>query len=475
MFRTLRGRVIATYFIVVIISLLLASVFFLFFLTRYTRNRDKNDLLREVTALAKDVKALEGGTTSVPAAGRQVKPASSVTQGVINAEGDVLAAKLLVVVRDGTVVLQSSNGPDLGSSIDLPAGVFSKGPLITEHYFKGLGRDYLFATAPTRVGVSQGYLMALKPVEQVGSVAGSLVGYLVIAGLIALAASMLLALYLSGALSRPIREVTAAARKMSAGDYWVEVPVRGSDETAELARDFNDMAGRVRNAYEQQRNFVANVSHELRTPLTSIEGFSQALLDGVSRSEEEKHRSLEIINVESKRLVRVLRDLLLLSQIDAGDLRPDKRPTGLVDMMHHLESVYIPRAEAEGITLRVIPPGPSLTIFTDPDRLERVLTNLMDNALKYSDEEGTVTLSAVATEDSVEISVADTGPGIAPDVLPSIFDRFYRVEKSRSKKHGGTGLGLSISKELVWTLGGTISVKSTVGSGTTFTVTVPIS
>ena len=476
MFRTLRGRVIVTYFIVVIISLLLASVFFLFFLTRYTRNRDKHDLLREVTTLAKDVKDLERGTASVSQApGRQAKPASSVTQGVVNAAGDVLAAKLLVVVPDGTVVLQSRAGPDLGSSVDLPAGVFSKGPLITEHYFKGLGRDYLFATAPTRVGVGQGYLMALKPVEQVGSVAGSLVGYLVIAGLIALAASMLLALYLSGALSRPIREVTAAARKMSAGDYRVEVPVRGSDETAELARDFNDMAGRVRSAYQQQRNFVGNVSHELRTPLTSIEGFSQALLDGVSRSEEERRRSLQIINVESKRLVRVLRDLLLLSQIDAGDLRPDRRPVDLVDIMRKLESIYIPRAEVEGISLRVEPPGPSLSIFTDPDRLERVLTNLLDNALKYSGDEGAVTLCATAREDAVEISVADTGPGIAPEALPRIFDRFYRVEKSRSKKHGGSGLGLSISKELVWTLGGTISVKSTLGSGTTFTVTVPIS
>jgi signal transduction histidine kinase len=262
---------------------------------------------------------------------------------------------------------------------------------------------------------------------------------------------------------------------MSAGDYTAEVPVRGSDETSELARDFNDMAERVRTAYELQRNFVGNVSHELRTPLTSIEGFSQALLDGVSRSEQEQRRSLEIINQESKRLVRVLRDLLLLSQIDAGELRPEKRQVDLTDLMRRLESVYLRREESENIRLRVEAPSQPVTIFTDPDRLERVLTNLLDNAFKYTGADGVVTLSAGVGESSVQISVGDRGPGIPPDVLPNIFDRFYRVEQSRSKKHGGSGLGLSISKELVWTLGGTVKVQSMMGKGTTFTVTLPIS
>ncbi|MHB8896237.1 MAG: sensor histidine kinase, partial [Candidatus Geothermincolia bacterium] len=388
---------------------------------------------------------------------------------------EVLRAKLMLVATDGTVLVQSKGAPSFGSTIQLPAGVFSQGPLITERFFNKLQRNYLFATAPTQLAARPGYLMALKPVEQVGEVAGSLIGYVVIAGLIALGISMLFALYLSGALSRPVREVTAAARKMAAGDYSVEVPVRGSDESAELARDFNEMAGRVRDAYELQRNFVGNVSHELRTPLTSIEGFSQALLDGVSQSEEERRRSLEIINQESKRLVRVLRDLLLLSQIDAGELRPDKRQVDIVDLLRKLGSIYELRAEAEGTRFTVEPPERALTVFTDPDRLERVLTNLLDNAMKYSGAEGVVRLSSRTVEHSLEIAVEDNGPGIPPDVLPNIFDRFYCVEKSRSKKHGGSGLGLSICKELVWTLGGTIRVQSQLGRGTTFTVTLPIS
>jgi len=477
MFRTLRGRVIATYFIVVVISLVLASVFFIFFLSKYTTSRDKKDLLEQVTAVARDVKGLEGiPPASSSSATAQAQPTRGVVTRIINAEGEILKSKLLIVGADGHVVVESRAKPTFGNlTLQLPANVFSQGPLITEHYFDRLGQTVLFATAPTTVGSQQGYLMAIKPVEQLGAVTGSLIGYVVIAGLISLAISMVIALYLSGALSRPINDVTAAARSMAAGDYSAEVPVRGSDETAELARDFNVMAKRVRTAYEQQRDFVGDVSHELRTPLTSIGGFSQALLDGVSRSAEEQRRSLEIINQESKHMVTVLNDLLLLSELDAGQLEPDMKRVDLVDLMRMIASIYEPRAQADGLALRVEPPPEGSTVMTDADRLERVLTNLLDNAFKYSDDGGTIVVSTTPGEQSLEISVTNSGPGIPAEVLPHVFDRFYRAEKSRAKKHGGAGLGLSICKELVETLGGKIDVVSSPGEGATFTVTLPIS
>lgn len=491
MIKTLRGRVAFTYLVVVVISLVLASVFFLFFLSRYIKDRDRAELLREVAGIAKDIAKLPQSllpperdgvqpTAPTPPGTQPVEPVGKPDLGVVRlleAEARLLETKLILVRPDGYVVAESGGRPVLNSrTVELPEGIFNEsGPQIRERVFPKLGKTYLWATAPTRIGNQAGFVIATKPAEEVSSVAPALIGYVAVAGAIALAISMLFALYLSGAISRPIREVTEAARRMAAGDYSAEVPVRGSDETAELARDFNAMAARVRTAYELQRNFVGNVSHELRTPLTSIEGFSQALLDGVSTSEEEQRRSLEIINQESKRLVRVLRDLLLLSQIDAGELRPEMRQTDLTDLVRRLESIYGARAEESGLALRVEAPPQPVTLFTDPDRLERILTNLLDNAFKYTGEGGTVALSAVVSEASVRISVADTGAGIPPEVLPNIFDRFYRVEKSRSKKTGGSGLGLSISKELVWSLGGTINVQSLLGHGTTFTVTLPIS
>lgn len=496
MFKTLRGRITATYFLVVIISLVLASLFFLFFLARYIRDRDREDLGRQVEAVAKDIRQvnqqfrpampLEQSAPPVPvapergASGAALEVDESQTRklitSILNTEAEVLEAKLLMVAPDGNVVGESRSRPFFGERIlELPADIFSEeGPRITERFFRRLGREYLFATAPTTLARGQrGFLLAIKPIEQVRSVAGSLMWYVVLAGLIALGLSMLLALYLSLAISRPVRAVTEAARRMAEGDYGQEVEVRGSDETAELARDFNMMAGRVRTAYELQRDFVGNVSHELRTPLTSIEGFSQALLDGVSTGVEEQRRSLEIINEESKRLNRLLRDLLLLSRIDAGELTPEKKSVDLVDLMRKLESMYNSRAEEEGKAFRVDAPALALNIHTDPDRLERVLTNLLDNAIKYTGEGGTVALSARVGGGFARLAVSDTGQGIPPDELPRIFERFYRVEPSRAQKHGGAGLGLSICKELVQTLGGTIEVQSLAGHGTTFTLTLP--
>ena len=227
MFKTLRGRVIASYFIVVIISLLLVSLFFLFFLSRYIRDRDSKELLREVTAIARDVEKLGASQAT------QSTPTTPTTPGqpnagnrvgvlpLLNAQAQALQVKFLLAGPGGRVLAESSNEPVLGDrTVQLPARVLSEsGPRISERYFPRLRQDYLFATAPAKVQGKQVFLIALKTVENVRSVALSLIGYVSLAGGIALALSMLLALYFSGALSKPIREVTAAARRMADGDY----------------------------------------------------------------------------------------------------------------------------------------------------------------------------------------------------------------------------------------------------------------
>lgn len=482
MFKTLRGRIIASYFLVVLVSLLLATLVSVFFLSRYVHDKERDDLLRQVGAIADDINGISGELprspsppSSEPQQGSEPAEAKRVIMRILNSEAEVLEVKFILLAPDRTVIAESKAGPTFGEEIlKLPPGILSgKGPRITEKFFEELAGNYVFATAPTRVDrEAEGHLIAIKPVHELGSATSTLIWYVVLAGLIALGISMLLALYLSNAISKPVKAVTRAAGRMAEGDYGQEVVVRGGDEIAELARDFNLMAERVRTAYELQRDFVGDVSHELRTPLTSIEGFSQAILDGVIQGEEKQRRSLEIINEESKRLVRVLRDLLLLSEIDAGELYPEKKDVDLVDLLRKLSSMYEVRAGQEGIELRVDTPEGVLNADTDPDRLERILTNLLDNAIKYTGG-GTVVLSATGGEGLVRISVADTGQGIEPELLPRLFERFYRVEKSRATRHGGAGLGLSICKELVETMGGTIEVHSLPGQGTTFTVTLP--
>jgi signal transduction histidine kinase len=233
------------------------------------------------------------------------------------------------------------------------------------------------------------------------------------------------------------------------------------------------MLGRLQESMDLQRDFVANVSHELRTPLTSIEGFSLALLEGVAQSEEKRQRYLRIIIDESRRLVRILNDLLTLSRLDAGEFNLNPATIDLAEMLENLRERFLSAAREKGIELTV-DAAPGLTsIVADRDRLEQVLINLVDNALKYS-AGGRVSVHVrVPGPGRVLFEVSDSGPGIPPEDLPRIFDRFFRVERSRSQQYGGSGLGLAICKQLVDAMGGSISAESRLGEGSVFRVELP--
>ncbi|MBN1289419.1 MAG: HAMP domain-containing histidine kinase [Actinobacteria bacterium] len=485
MFRTLWSRVIVSYFLVVIICLVLASLFFVVFLSGYSKDKDRNNLERQVGAIAQDIERVTDRFSAIIAVpdydmnrnyqeGVQAIAYLRLIKGILDSQSSVTETKLFITDLDGNVLVESSRGPPLGTrKVEIEHDPDEEDVVVKTLVFMPTNKESLLVTAPTRLEYDvEGYLVGVKPVEELGSIA-SLLWYVIIAGSIALGVSMLAGVYLSWAVSRPVKEIASATRKMAGGDYSQEVEVKGPEETAELAGDFNLMARRVRTSHEMLKNFVGDVSHELRTPLTSIEGFSQALLDGIYDSEEKQKHYLGIINQESKRMYRVINDLLLLSSIDAGELIVEKEQVDVAELLSKMESTFKPKADVKHIELNVDLPSAPIEIRTDRDRLELIVTNLMDNAVKFTPEGGTVSLAAGFEEDGVQIRVSDNGEGIDPELLPSLFDRFYRVEKSRAKKHGGSGLGLSICKELAETLGGTIMVKSAVGQGTAFTVELP--
>jgi signal transduction histidine kinase len=251
--------------------------------------------------------------------------------------------------------------------------------------------------------------------------------------------------------------------------------VEGDREIAELSGTFNYMTGRVQENIGLQRDFVANVSHELRTPLTSIEGFSQALLDEVVLDDAQRSHYLEIINAECRRAARILRDLLALSRLDAGEVSLHPAPLEIPAFLDEVRGRFAAPAAEKGVELTVDAPSSLPLIQVDRDRLEQILINLVDNALKFTDTGGRI--SVAARPDSpgrVAFEVKDTGAGIPPEDLPHIFDRFFRVERSRAQQFGGSGLGLSICKLLVETMGGSIGAQSILGSGTSFTVNLPV-
>lgn len=225
---------------------------------------------------------------------------------------------------------------------------------------------------------------------------------------------------------------------------------------------------------EQMRTeFVANVTHELRTPLTAIQGFAETLLDGALESPETARHFVGIIKQESDSLGRLIEDLLDLSRIESGRWKIYREPVHMVELIRETAGRLTAKAAQVGIDLRLELPDHLPTITGDPGRLAQVMLNLMDNALKYTPKGGTITVTAWEEGPWVRVSVVDTGVGIPPADLPRIFERFYRVDKARSRATGGTGLGLSISKHIVEAHGGQISVQSDVGKGAAFTFSLP--
>ncbi|HMH48687.1 MAG TPA: ATP-binding protein [Candidatus Acidoferrum sp.] len=220
--------------------------------------------------------------------------------------------------------------------------------------------------------------------------------------------------------------------------------------------------------------FVANVSHELRTPLTAIHGYLETLLGGALDEPEHARRFLEIVFRHTERLGRLLDDLRELSDIELGRVHLQLGPVAVEDVVESVVAIMRPRAESRGVTLTSALPSDTPDVMADHDRLEQVLINLVDNAVKYTEAGGRVTVSARPVDAAVEIAVADTGVGIPPADLPRITERFYRVDKARSRELGGTGLGLAIVKHLVIAHGGTLTLESEPGRGTTVRVVVPI-
>jgi two-component system phosphate regulon sensor histidine kinase PhoR len=222
-----------------------------------------------------------------------------------------------------------------------------------------------------------------------------------------------------------------------------------------------------------RKDFVANVSHELKTPLTSIKGYVEALLDGTKDDPDTCAQFLGIIHKHTENLNAILEDLLQLSTIESGVYRWKRDALPVAELLERAARVLRPVAERRRQTLTVRPCEPSLRARGDRDRLTEALVNLLDNAVKYTPEGGAVTVEARSVDGGVEIAVADTGIGIPPRELSRIFERFYRVDRARSRELGGTGLGLSIVKHIVEAHGGRVAVESTVGQGSRFSLIFP--
>ncbi len=295
---------------------------------------------------------------------------------------------------------------------------------------------------------------------------------LLISGFAVLAAVVVVSLFVSQRIVEPLQELTLVSGRLAQGYLQERTTIQSDDELAHLSRSINQLAQTLEETEQRRLGLIADVSHELRTPLTVIAGYMEGLIDGVIQPEPQ---IFALVHHEAVRLKWMTEELALLSRAEAGQLRVDPQPVLLSEIVERVVAQFQTQAASQAQTIQVQLPAHLPHVLADPDRVEQILINLMANALQYTAAGGQIAVLIRSHDLYLEISVQDTGIGIAAEHLPHIFERFYRVDKSRARQSGGVGIGLTVARHLVYAHGGEIWAESEgLGQGTTFHFTLPV-
>lgn len=330
---------------------------------------------------------------------------------------------------------------------------------------------YIVSIHPYKVSeIEFGHVVMFQSTNSLNQMVSYLNVHFAIAGVISFVVLLLIYAVLSKVITRPLIRMKEATEKLSKGEFNVSLPKLGKDELGELSFSIQKLANDLERLKKDRNEFLASVSHELSTPLTYLIGYSNvAMRDGLGN--EERKQYLEIIGEESNKMKELVKNLLDLARMDENSFTVTKTNFDSQPFLEDICKLVAPSFELKNIKLNLKTNG-NFTIFADSIRLGQIIVNLLDNALKYSKENTEVLLEAYKNGDKTVVKVIDSGIGIPSEELDFIFEKLYRVEKSRSRVYGGSGIGLAVVKELVEAHGGTISVESNLGIGSTFTIII---
>ncbi len=459
-FRSLRVRLTLWY--VLLLAIALAAFGAAIYLTlRYSLNEGLDDSVENRAELLSGLVEYSGGTPSL---------AGTISSNDLNADDTFVR---VYGPSGGLSFEQAPPGTtidDNTSSIERArSGGTSRSNLGTS------AETYRVIAVPLMLDAEvTGVLEVGESTSDIDETLGRLLLILAVGYPITLVAASVGGVFLAGRALSPIDKITQAARRISAEDLGrrldLDLP---DDEVGRLARTFDDMIARLEDAFVRQRQFTSDASHELRTPLTAMKGQVEVALSK-ERPAADYRGVLQTVNQDIDRMIRLVGSLLTLARADAHQVALEREQIRLAELVNSAVAEVQQVASERGVTL-VSKAGPDVGVMVDEDLMLQLLLNLLDNAIKYSGPAGHVECSWRSENGSVEMSVHDSGQGILANDLPHIFDRFYRADKSRAHDGGGAGLGLSISKWIAEAHGGDISVRSTPGSGTTFTVHLPAS
>ena len=474
MFRGLRARLVLSYLVIIVVCLALVGLAALVLLRGYQRGLIYGRLSDRavMSAVATSQALLRGGSPQ--------EVVDRLAQQ-LNRGDDVATTSVYLVDLDGRVVARGGEPVDsralkrLADQALGPRALPLRGELQLD-----AGQRLLYVAESVRASGNGQFsathvLIIAESYRPMRLALGDLLPRLLWSGAIAFVVSLVLAALLAYSISRPLNRIAQAAEEVAGGSYEQRLQISAPTEIERLVISFNEMARQVQATLQSQQDLVANVSHELKTPLTSIQGYSQALLDGTASDAAAQERAAVIIHEEAGRMRRLVDELLELARLESGEVGLAREPLDMADLVRDCATRFSAVASKAGSILEAHAPS-TLMVAGDSDRLSQVLGNLVDNALKHSRDArggGRVLIRGECREEWVLCAVTDNGPGIPAEELSRVFERFYQVEKSRVRRGGGAGLGLAIAREIVEGHGGRLVAESVEGLGTRFTMELP--
>lgn len=464
---------------IILISMVSLGIFMLFFVANYWEAEKKDNLIENANQVASVIVAASDYNSANRTIIVEDPELFTVTISTIAKSVD---ADIFVVNNKGDFQYCSEQGEcthlnkKLSSEIlgETAGGNFFEFGTLDDFY------DSTYYTAGTPIVVNDAgeeEIAAFCYVSTKSSFVSGLTMATMRIFLIAAFITMILSLILVGILSynmaKPLRQMSNAAKKFAVGDFSQRVTVTGEDEVAELARAFNHMADSLTASEGMRRSFIANVSHELKTPMTTIAGFIDGMLDGTIPYERHSHY-MNIVSLEVKRLSRLVQSMLSLSRIDNGELKLNRQEFEMFSVIVNVLAGFEQKISEKKLEIRGLEDFRKLKVDADPDLMHQVIYNLIENAVKFTNEGGYISFSAIVTKYDISVAIENSGPGIPPEDIRYVFDRFYKTDKSRSMDKKGMGLGLFITKSIMRLHGGYIYVESEPDKYCRFTFKLPL-
>jgi two-component system, OmpR family, phosphate regulon sensor histidine kinase PhoR len=475
----LRTKIVLTYIALAVVGIGIASMISSWQLKSFLNHRTETQLTGQVEFLA-----------DLIVTRHVVVDSTGSDESFLGGFSRKLGLRLTLIRKDGVVMYDSDVPKDslhlLENHANRPEVVRARMERIGTDRRLSVSVKQEFLYAARRVydasagPLDSGYVRGALNITEIVILDNQVQAIIWIVGLATIVLIVIASVMLSNRITSPILRIASTAKAIKDGDFRQRIDITSRDEIGELGQAINEMAEKLGNDSNQLRKlervrseFLANVSHELRTPIFSIQGFLETLLDGAVDDPSVNREFLEKAHKHATRLNALLNDLIDISRIESGEMKMSFRYFPVQEFLQQIVEEMRPGAEKKGLTLSLVSSiAPDARAYGDRDRLRQVVVNLLDNAIKYTDSGGAISCSVEGRGDACVISVSDSGSGIAPEHHSRIFERFYRVDKDRSRDVGGTGLGLAIVKHIVEAHGGSIRVISAVGKGSVFTFTL---